>query len=94
MTSGCLKLFVYFKWILAYNVFKASSEAKARKAKMLGGKMSNGMIPEIEPDSIVVIYMDGLEIFDGYYSDYPYNTSMAEWVKADQDSLADYYIYM
>lgn len=56
--------------------------------------MSNGMIPEIEPDSIVVIYMDGLEVFDGYYGDYPYNTSMAEWVKADQDSLADYYIYM
>lgn len=56
--------------------------------------MSIDMIPEIDPESIVVIYMDGLEVFDGYYSDYPYNTSTAEWVKADQDSLADYYIYM
>lgn len=56
--------------------------------------MSTDMIPEIDPGSIVVIYMDGLEVFDGYYSDYPYNTSKADWVTADPDSLADYYIYM
>lgn len=56
--------------------------------------MSIDMIPEIDPESIVVIYMDGLEVFDGYYGDYQYNTSSADWVTADPDSLADYYIYM